>query len=74
MDILKFKNVLQKFKIPYCNFEELPPLPIGNYVAVKVHKNLAYISGQFPFIDKEKLYPYKNEYKKDEISYVFIFF
>ena len=65
MDILEFKSTLEKIKLPYCNIEELPPIPIGNYVAVRVHNNLAYISGQMPFIGQRKLYPSQKDFKNE---------
>ena len=72
MDIIKFKNTLQKFKLPNHCFEELPPSPAGNSVSVKVHNNLAYISGQMPFIGKGKLYPSQKEFEKDKIRIGYI--
>ena len=72
MDIFKFKNTLQKFRLPNHCFEELPPSPAGNYVSVKVHNNLAFISGQMPFIGKGKLYPSQNEFENDEIRIGYI--
>ncbi|WP_298540584.1 RidA family protein [uncultured Aquimarina sp.] len=54
-------NKLKETNIPYCNFDKSPPSPAGNYGAIKIHKDLAYISGQMPFTGIGILYPSHQE-------------
>lgn len=48
MNKAELKKKLEKVVIEGFNIENAPPLPIGNYIAVKKVGNFAFVSGQLP--------------------------